>query len=66
MIYLGMSLVASKKQFYQQNNRSKIKLDVTGLTITRVVSINKKGLVIAVKIHKNVAQSVVLDDDHCF
>ena len=66
MIYLGMSLVASKKQFYQQNNRSKIRLDVTGLTITRVVSRNKKGVVIAVKIHKNVAQSVVLDDDHCF
>ena len=66
MIYLGMSLVASKKQFYQQNNRSKIKLDVTGLTITRVVSRNEKGVVIAVKIHKNVAQSVVLDDDHCF
>ena len=66
MIYLGKSLVASEKQFYQQDDRSKIKLDLTELTITRAFSRNKKGVVIAVKIHKNVAESVVLDLDRCF
>lgn len=66
MIYLGKSLVASEKQFYQQDDRSKIKLDLTELTITRAFSRNKKGVVIAVKIHKNVVESVVLDLDRCF
>ena len=61
MLYLGISLVTTDEGFYQQNDGSVIKLDMTGLTITRVVLRNKKSVVIVVRIHEKVIQSVVLD-----
>ena len=61
MLYLGISLIASDEGFYQQNDGSMMKLDMTELTITRVILRNKKGVVIVVRIHEKVIQSVVLD-----
>ena len=61
MLYLGITLVTSDEGFYQQNDRSMMKLDMTELTITRVILRNKKGVVIVVKIHEKAIQSVVLD-----
>ena len=58
--HLGISLVASKKGFYQQNDRLTLKLGMAKLTITRVALKNKKGVVIMVTIHEKVIQSVVL------
>ena len=49
---------ASEEGFYQQNNKSMLKLGMTGLTITRVF---QEVVVIVVRIHKKVFQSVVLD-----
>ena len=61
MLYLGISLVVSEEGFYQQTNGSIMKLEMTGLTITRVVLRNKRVVVIVVRIHKKVFQSVVFD-----
>lgn len=58
--HLGISLVASKEGFYQQNDRLTMKLGMAKLIITRVALKNKKGVVIMVTIHEKVIQSVVL------
>ena len=42
MLYLGISLVASKEEFYEQNGGSMMKLGMTELTITRFALENKK------------------------
>lgn len=47
--------------FYQENDGSVMKLDMTGLTITRVVLRNKKSVSIVVRIHEKVVQSKMLD-----
>lgn len=60
MLYLGISLVASKEEFYEQNGGSMMKLGMTELTITRFALENKKSVVIVVRIHEKVVQSVVL------
>ena len=52
---------APEEEFYQQNDKSMLKLGMTRLTITRVVARNKEGVVIVVRIHKKLFQSVVLD-----
>ena len=65
-VYVASNCDSSESQvpeekFYQQNEKSMLKLGMTRLTITRVVARNKEGVVIVVRIHEKFFQSVVLD-----
>ena len=61
MLYLATSLVTFKEVFYWQNDWLMVNLDMIGLTITSVISRNQKDVVIVLKIHENVAWSMVLE-----
>ena len=51
----------SRKYLISKNNWSVLNLGMIGLTIIRVISRNKKNVVIVLKIHKYVARSMVLE-----